>query len=193
MASIAHNQIVENSNLNAITKQTQIAANGKTNSTSVKSQDFLQLLTMQLQYQDPTNPMDNTDMLAQEAQFTTLEQMEALASNFSKFSNAYQANSFLGQTVEVQVGGKTTVGTVDFVDFSDASGAAVNIKGTSYPISSITKVFPQDSTATQQADEENNNFIQNALSYIGSGVGAIAEKLLGTTATQAIEQYSQNL
>lgn len=34
--------------------------------------DFLKLLTTQLQNQDPTNPMDNNDMLAQMAQFTTL-------------------------------------------------------------------------------------------------------------------------
>jgi flagellar basal-body rod modification protein FlgD len=34
--------------------------------------DFLKLLTTQLSDQDPTNPVDNTQMLAQLAQFSTL-------------------------------------------------------------------------------------------------------------------------
>lgn len=34
--------------------------------------DFLKLLTTQLSNQDPTNPVDNTQMLAQLAQFSTL-------------------------------------------------------------------------------------------------------------------------
>ena len=100
MASSVHNQLVSETNYSTVArqqqKQAQAAANGTTTkSSSVQSNDFLYLLTMQLQYQDPTNPMDNSEMLAQEAQFTTLEQMENLADSFSKFSGAYQANSFL--------------------------------------------------------------------------------------------------
>ena len=34
--------------------------------------DFLKLLTVQMQQQDPTDPMDQKDMLAQMASFTTL-------------------------------------------------------------------------------------------------------------------------
>lgn len=34
--------------------------------------DFLKLLTTQLANQDPTNPVDNTQMLAQLAQFSSL-------------------------------------------------------------------------------------------------------------------------
>lgn len=34
--------------------------------------DFLKLLTTQLSNQDPTHPVDNTQMLAQLAQFSTL-------------------------------------------------------------------------------------------------------------------------
>ena len=57
------------------------------------------------------NPMDNSQMLAQEAQFATLEQMEALTNSFSQFSNMYQANSLLGQNVEVSVDGKDVSGS----------------------------------------------------------------------------------
>ena len=176
MTSSVHSQLVNESNYSAIARQAQKQAQGVNATTSIKSQDFLSLLTMQLQYQDPTNPMDNTDMLAQEAQFTTLEQMENLADSFSKFSSAYQANSFLGQKVEVQVDGKTTTGKVDYVDFSDANGASLNIGGKNYPLSSVTKVYPPE---TQTANEENNTFVREALSYIGNNLGAITNALFG--------------
>lgn len=189
MASV-HDQLVTESNYSAIarynTQQAQAAATGSKN--SVKSQDFLNLLTMQLQYQDPTNPMDNTDMLAQEAQFTTLEQMENLASSFTKFSSAYQANSFLGQTVEVEVDGKTVKGKVDYVDFSDASGASLNIGGKNYPISAVTKMYPQDS----KESEEDKTFMKDALSYIAGNLGAITNSLFGENTGNIISDSTKS-
>jgi len=171
------NQITTESNYSTIAKAQQDAASAKTStsSSSVQSQDFLYLLTMQLQYQDPTNPMDNSEMLAQEAQFTTLEQMENIASSFSKFTNVYQANSFLGQTVEVNVDGKTTTGKVDYVDYSDASGASLSIDGKSFPLSSVTKVYPDGSTTS----EEDKSFVKEALSYIAGNIGMITEAIFG--------------
>ena len=140
MASSVSSQIIQNSNITAQTRANQTSAETKSNS-SVSSQDFLYLLTQQLQYQDPMNPMDNSEMLAQEAQFATLEQMEALTSSFSQFSNVYQANSLLGQCVRVEVDGQGYVGIVEGVDFSDSSGASVFVGERYYPLSSITNVY----------------------------------------------------
>ena len=39
---------------------------------------FLELLVAQLRYQDPMNPMDSSDMMAQTAQLTTVEKMTDL-------------------------------------------------------------------------------------------------------------------
>ena len=189
MASSVHSQLVNETNYSTIARAQQkqaSAASGSTSSSSVQSQDFLYLLTMQLQYQDPTNPMDNSEMLAQEAQFTTLEQMENLASSFSKFSTAYQANSFLGQTVEVEVDGKTTKGKVDYIDYSDASGASISIDGKSFPLSSVTKVYPSDSSTS-----EDKSFAKEALSYIAGNIGAIADKLLDDNTTNATNTTGQ--
>lgn len=42
---------------------------------------FLKLMITQLQYQDPLDPMDNKDSIAQMAQFSALEQMQNLNGN----------------------------------------------------------------------------------------------------------------
>lgn len=179
MTSNVSSQIVANSNNSTLAKaQNKTSSTTSESSNSVSSDAFLQLMVMQLQYQDPMNPMDNSEMLAQEAQFVTLEQMEKLASSFSEFSTIYQANSLIGQTVEITNGkGETIKGTVDFVDYSDASGASVNVDGTNYPLSNVTKVYPQDTSASDAEAEEDKNFFKEILSYGAYNIGYIADKI----------------
>ena len=176
MSSISE-QIINDKNLATVTAQTTSAQTTKT-STSVSSSDFLNLLCMQLQYQDPTNPTDNSEMLAQEAQFVSLEAMENLSSSFAQFSNVYQANSLMGQVVEVSVDDNTVVGTVDYVDFSDKSGASISVGGNMYPLSSVTKVFPE-SSFTPDNDNSVLDSIQDALGKIANNISNIANKVLG--------------
>jgi len=56
---------------------------------------FLNLLMTQLRFQDPLNPMDDREFIAQLATFSSLEQMQQLNSTFGRF----QAFSMIGQEV----------------------------------------------------------------------------------------------
>jgi len=177
MTSI-RNDIVNLQNATQATK----AQEPKEASSSVSSNDFLFLLTQQLQYQDPMNPMDNSEMLAQEAQFATLEQMEALTSSFSQFSNIFQANALIGQNVEVETSsGETASGNVEYVDFTDTNGASVSISGKLYPLTSVTKVYPNDGKTT----ENDTNFFKEAAGKINSNIENITQKLTSYLGSQS--------
>jgi flagellar basal-body rod modification protein FlgD len=70
-------------------------------------EEFLSLLITQLQNQDPLDPMDNSEFVAQLAQFSSLEQMTNLNSSYAEQSALIQSMnnnltaSFVGQEVIV--------------------------------------------------------------------------------------------
>lgn len=57
--------------------------------------DFLRLLTTQLRYQDPMKPMEDTQFIAQMAQFSSLEQMQ----NMNNSIMTSQASAMIGKQV----------------------------------------------------------------------------------------------
>ena len=75
----------------------------KTGSKELSDQDtFLKLLVAQLKYQDPTNPADSTQFLAQTAQFTQVEKLGAIAETQQNMLNAQLmlgASNLVGRTV----------------------------------------------------------------------------------------------
>jgi len=80
-----------------------------TNAGQVDKLEFLNLLTTQLQYQDPLDPMDNTAFTAQLAQFSSLEQLTNLNGKFDDMLasqagiTTLQALGFLGREIEAPV------------------------------------------------------------------------------------------
>src|SRR4051794_38416708 len=63
---------------------------------------FLQLLVAQMKYQDPMNPTDSSQFLAQSAQFTALEKMQDVADKTSQLFQAqisFGASGLIGKTV----------------------------------------------------------------------------------------------
>jgi flagellar basal-body rod modification protein FlgD len=52
---------------------------------------FLQLLTTQLRNQDPTKPMENTEFIAQLAQFSSLEKLTQIADSTTSLLDVFKA------------------------------------------------------------------------------------------------------
>lgn len=82
---------------------------------------FMHLLVTELRYQDPTQPMEDKEFIAQLAQFSTLEQAEQTNTQLSLLAqllSAGQAVSLVGRTIEyIGPEGDTLTGEVTAIAF----------------------------------------------------------------------------
>lgn len=68
---------------------------------------FLKLMITQLENQDPLSPQENSEFIAQLAQFSSVESLDRLNNNFDSFTSSFignqalQASSLVGRTVTV--------------------------------------------------------------------------------------------
>ena len=92
---------------------------------------FLKLLTVQMSHQDPLSPMDNKDMIAQLAQFSSVEQMTEVNKNLESMKNFYSSQtgySMLGKSVEIMdEAGNRFLGPVEMIMEND-TGVALAVR-----------------------------------------------------------------
>jgi flagellar basal-body rod modification protein FlgD len=82
----------------------------QTSKTAVDYQSFLKLLVAEMKNQDPTNPMDSTQYVAQLAAFSQVEQSVQINSKLDQLlqsSSLAQADALIGRIV-TSADGKTT-------------------------------------------------------------------------------------
>ena len=83
---------------------------GSVSKTQVDYQSFLKLLVAQMKNQDPTNPMDSTQYMAQLAAFSQVEQSVQMNTKLDRMlqsSTLEQAASIIGRTVTSADGATT--------------------------------------------------------------------------------------
>jgi flagellar basal-body rod modification protein FlgD len=109
----------------------------------LSQEDFLKLLIAQMTSQDPINPMNNQDMLAQMVQFSTLQgnnSMQKAVTDMQNNQGLLQANSLLGRQVTLQADANTvTKGVVSAVDVSSGT-AQIVVNGTSFDLSQVLSI-----------------------------------------------------
>ena len=106
---------------------------------------FLKLLVAQLKYQNPLEPTDSAAFMAQTAQFTMVEKLDALAKNNAELlstNRALSASSLIGQSV-VSAGptGEDVVATVTGVRL-DATGPVLLTGDTEVSLAGVKEVRP---------------------------------------------------
>lgn len=124
-----------------------------TKKTALGQEDFLKLLAVQFQSQDPMKPMEDTAFIAQMAQFTALDQSSSMLTQIKQLSanqDFTTANSYIGRHVTLDGGNDQTVsGDVSGVDVSDGTPRLIVGENT-YPLSSVLLVEPGTATSTVQ-------------------------------------------
>jgi len=148
----------------------------------VNKDQFLKMLIAQLQNQDPLNPMNGTDFTAQLAQFSSLEQLTNMNTNFETLfanqliSNRVEAVNLIGKEVTalgntVQVDG--TPVTISYSLQEDAIVGNIDIYG---PDGDIVKTIEFNN------QEAGTNYVEWDCQGVENGVyqfSVIAENAAG--------------
>lgn len=105
---------------------------------------FINLLLTQLKYQDPLNPVDNQQMIAQLAQFSALEQSQQLNTKMDSLSTSMadtKATSLLGHKVTIQGPDDETptMGNVTAIMYDGTTPMAV-VNGKNFPLSGVLRI-----------------------------------------------------
>ncbi|MBU5673076.1 flagellar hook assembly protein FlgD [Paenibacillus brevis] len=137
---------------------------------------FLKLMITQMQNQDPLSPMDNKDMIAQMAQFTSVEQLVNISSQLSAMSQSLGNNSgLIGKVVSWL--GETKTGNYDIstgtseVITTYESGLVDSIivrNGVHYVKVGSKEIQISDIQQVEDAPEENAGVVED---LSGSGQG----------------------
>ncbi|MDB5685433.1 MAG: flagellar hook capping protein [Rhizorhabdus sp.] len=126
-----------NSYLDSLTTQTGSAATTKTASKTLDQSAFLKLMTTQMQTQDPFNPVDNTQMVAQMAQFSSTtgiaemnQSLKAIATDIAS-SRVGDAASWIGKSALVKSDSATALSDGAFAGnvalASDATNVSISL------------------------------------------------------------------
>jgi flagellar basal-body rod modification protein FlgD len=125
--------------------QSSAAASGAPARTATKAlgqEDFLKLLAVQFQSQDPMKPMEDSAFIAQMAQFTSLEQSSSMNTTMSQIraeQRVATANSYLGLVAVVEdKDGNLKSGQVTAVD-TTTDAPKLEIDGKYYDVSSVLR------------------------------------------------------
>ncbi|MBK8231928.1 MAG: flagellar hook capping protein [Candidatus Eisenbacteria bacterium] len=109
--------------ISATTSQTDLGLTSTLAGGSELGRDeFLSLLILQMRNQDPLDPMENQEFIAQLAQFTSLEQMMSLN---QKFDDSMVLTQSLNNAAAAGMIGRTVRANGSQVDLADAGGTEV--------------------------------------------------------------------
>lgn len=147
---------------------------------------FLKILITQLQNQDPTNPMDDREFIAQMAQFSSLEQMQNMTIAMESLLTSQQETqlmsytSFVGKNVkwhelsekELDEQGKPKViegsGTITELKFKDGSPIFVLDSGKEITSGNISSIVGGSAATAQNPFQEASNLIGQMVQYTNS-------------------------
>jgi flagellar basal-body rod modification protein FlgD len=106
----------------------------------INEKDFIQLFVNELQFQDPMQPLDNSQFLTQLAQFVSIEQQSEQVTginNLLSLGSSEQSLGLLSHNVQVtNLDGSTTIGKVTGIEYS-SSGAQLTLTTSSGVVTGV--------------------------------------------------------
>ena len=136
---------------NNVTTMSNTSTSSSSATNDLDKNAFLKLLIAQLSNQDPLNPMEDREFIAQMAQFSTLEEMQNMNKTLESMSeaNRFSAVGYIGKavafnTVTTDEDGTEvntpTVGVVRAVWFDATNGTILDTDAGQIELSKVTGV-----------------------------------------------------
>ncbi|WP_441941761.1 flagellar hook capping FlgD N-terminal domain-containing protein [Paenibacillus sp. 2TAB23] len=139
----------------------QAAASKKSSDTLGKDQ-FLSILVTQLRNQDPMQPLQDKDFIAQMAQFTSVEQLMNMSTELTLMrQNIGSASSLIGKTIEWseydEAGEVTTVkGVVDSI-ISKEGILYAKVGGAEVALDYVTSISETNDSEDSSSEEDEDS------------------------------------
>lgn len=115
-------------------------------------QAFLQLLVAQLQYQDPSNPVDTSSFMNQTAMLSQVQTMNSMSSTLSALADAQQAQSataLIGKQITYTNDSGIPVSGVVTAASLASSGATLTLAdGSTVPLANVSQVTTAPASPT---------------------------------------------
>ncbi len=119
--------------------------------------DFLKILITQLSYQDPTQPVKDQQFIAQMAQFSSLEQMQNMASALSSLADR-QAHTLVGRHIVGPdfVSGETISGVAEAFFYDQAGEAFLKVGGGAVSVAQLKMITDPNMISGRENQKPNN-------------------------------------
>ena len=190
----------------ALAKQSSSGSN-------MDKEDFLMLLVTQFQYQDPLNPMEDQEFIAQMAQFSSLEQLMNLNDSMQGLTDATEnqqmvnATSYIGKQVSITgntIGkvtdgeGKTTISTFRYafgdnvkegvLTVTDSTGKAVYTETLAGKMGNQTFEFNWNGLNDKGVVVPDGTYVINLAAYNQAGEAVLSDQVVDATVTSVVNQ-----
>lgn len=153
--------------------------------------EFLKLLMVQMQNQDPTEPLKDTEYIAQLAQFSSLEQMTNMSTAIEKLVTAQNEsqlisyNQFIGKEVTWHNVDESTEETVVYEGTGKIVSVAYANGDVSFTLDDGTKISSGNITALNDTPDE--NYVVQASLMIGKTITYLGENsMVGSGLVQSV-------
>jgi len=134
--------------------------------TKLGGEDFIKLLVAELQYQNPLEPMSNSDYIAQMAQFAVMEQMASLNESFKQVQQElhevfmFQAVGLIGKEVKGKINDEAFTGVVSKINWANGE-IMLTLEDRQVPFSAVTEVAqPEPPEAPEEIEVEGDSSAQ---------------------------------
>lgn len=153
-------------------------ASSGTSTTDIRN-DFLKLLTVQLQNQDPLNPLESAEMTSQLAQLNMVDSINKMNTNLSTFITQMQMAQFMNQSQSI---GSYALAETSAVSYEGQGSVSMGVKFDQAATKAKARVIDASGNVVSQKDLGNvkagiTNFVWDGKNSLGQQAAAGSYRL----------------